>query len=199
MYRPHTPLISDKRERLTCARVHLSPPVSSLLRSELVVANRLLAGLDEHALHGTPPVVLIGRPHAVNLSLAPNGVAVLLARHAQIDVGAHVLEAHGLVALPVVAVALNGPHVQVVAFAVLSKRADLLWVGGWQEVSQRRSTVLPALRTSLRPTWLLDSGELKWWVWRFRPVFMCVMRMPWPHLMATPRWHGRSGCPRICQ
>lgn len=33
---------------------------------------------------------------------------------------------HGLVALPVVAVALYGPHVQVVTFAVFSKSADLL-------------------------------------------------------------------------
>lgn len=94
------------------------------------MAKRLLAGLDEHALHGAPPVVLVGGSHAVDLPLAPDGVSVLLARHAQVDISAHVLEAHGLLALPVVAVTLNGPHVQVVAFAVLPKGADLLWVAG---------------------------------------------------------------------
>ena len=35
-------------------------------------------------------------------------------------------EAHSLIALPVGAVALHCPHVQVVAFAVLSEGTDLL-------------------------------------------------------------------------
>lgn len=95
-------------------------------RSELIVAQQLLAGLDEDPLHGAPPVVLVGSAHAVHLALAADGVAVLLARHAQKDVRAHVLEAHCLVALPVVAVALHRPQVQVVALAVLSESADLL-------------------------------------------------------------------------
>lgn len=90
------------------------------------MAQRLLAGLDVDTLHGAPPVVLVGRSHAVHLALASDGVAVLLARHAQKDVGAHVFETHSLVALPVVTITLHGPHVQVVTFAVLSKSADLL-------------------------------------------------------------------------
>lgn len=107
------------------------PPVHSPeWRSELVVANWILAGLDKHTLHRPPPVVQVGRPHAVNLSLASDGVAVLLACHAQIHVSAHVFKAHGLIALPVVAVTLNGPYVQVVTLAILSKSADLLWMGG---------------------------------------------------------------------
>lgn len=110
-----------------------SLPSSTEWRSELVVAHWVLAGLDKHPLHGAPPVVLVGRPHAVDLSLAPDGVAVLLARHAQVDVGAHVFEAHGLLALPVVAVTLDGPHVQVVALAVLSKSADFLWMTGGRD------------------------------------------------------------------
>lgn len=140
-------------------------------RSELVVADRTGAGLDEHALHRPPPVVLVGRSHAVNLSLAADGVAVLLARHAQVHVSAHVLEAHGLLALPVVAVTLDGPHVQVVSFSVLSKGADLL------RTAAGRQRHLLSTAAHLCLTWLLDSGEVKWCVWRFRPVFMCVMRM----------------------
>lgn len=90
------------------------------------MTQRLLAGLDVHTLHGAPPVVLVGSSHAVHLMLAPDGMAVLLARHAQKDIGAHMFETHRLVTLPMVAVTLHGPHVQVVAFAVLSESADLL-------------------------------------------------------------------------
>lgn len=118
-------------ENLRASHVH----VRTVPGSELVVAKRVQAGLDEHALHGAPPVVLVGGPHAVDLPLAPDGVAVLLARHTQVHVRAHVLEAHGLVTLPVVAVALDAPHVQVVAFAVLPKRADLLWGAGGASAS----------------------------------------------------------------
>lgn len=104
--------------------------------SELVVAQRLLTGLDEDALHGTPPVVLVGRAHAVHLALAADGVAVLLPCHTQEDVGANVFKAHGLVTLPVDAFALHRPHIQVVALAMLSERADLLQttqIGGGKE------------------------------------------------------------------
>lgn len=97
-----------------------------MMMSEFVVALWLLAGLDEDALHGAPPGVLAGGAHAVHLALATDGVAVLFARHAQEDVGSHVFEPHRLVAPPVDAVALHRPHVQVVAFAILSKGADLL-------------------------------------------------------------------------
>lgn len=86
----------------------------------------LQAGHDEDALHGAPPVVLVGSGHAVHLALAADGVAELLARHAQEDARAHVLEAHHLVALPVDTVALHRPHVQVVALAVLPEGAHLL-------------------------------------------------------------------------
>lgn len=94
--------------------------------SELVVAQRLLAGLDEDAFHDAPPVVLVGRGHAVHLTLAADWVAVLLPRYTEEDVGAHVFKANGVVALPMVAVALHHPHIQVIALAVLSERADLL-------------------------------------------------------------------------
>lgn len=96
--------------------------------SELVVAHWLLAGLDEDTLHGAPPVVLVGRAHAVHLALAADGVTVLLPRYTQEDVSAHVFEAHGLVALPMDAVTLHRPHIQVIALAMFSKRADLLVV-----------------------------------------------------------------------
>lgn len=107
------------------------------------MTNWILAGLDEHALHRLPPVVLVGRPHAVNLSLASNGVAILLARHAQIDISAHVFKAHGFVTLPEVAVTLNGPDVEVIAFAVLSESADLLWVARRAERVQRSCPTPP--------------------------------------------------------
>lgn len=96
------------------------------LPSELVVAYGFLARLDEDALHGAPPVVLVGRPHGVHFTLAPDGVSILLPCHAQIDVGAHVFEAHVFVPLPVVAVTLHRPDVKVVPFAVVSEGADLL-------------------------------------------------------------------------
>lgn len=94
--------------------------------SELIVALWLLAGLDENTLHGAPPVVLVGGAHAVHLALAANRVAILLACHAQKDIGAHVFEAHSLIALPVDTVTLHLPHIQTVTFTVLSKGADLL-------------------------------------------------------------------------
>lgn len=95
--------------------------------SQLIVAQRLQAGLDEDPLHRAPKVVLVGGVHAVHLPLTADGVSVLLAGDAQEDVGAHVFEAHHLVPLPVVAIALNRPHVQVVPLAVLSKRTNFLW------------------------------------------------------------------------
>lgn len=87
---------------------------------------RLLAGLDEHALHGCPPAVLAGGAHAVNLPLAADRVAVLFARHAEKRLGPEVFKAHGLVAAPEHGVALHRPHIQVIALAVLSEGADLL-------------------------------------------------------------------------
>ena len=44
---------------------------------------------------------------------------------------------HGLVALPVVAIALHGPYIQVVTFAIFSKSADLL-----QMIQQRIGIVV---------------------------------------------------------
>lgn len=90
------------------------------------MAQRLLAGLDEHALHGAPPVVLVGRAHAVDLPLTLDGVAVLFPRHAQVHAGARVLEADSFIALPVDAVTLHRPDVQIVALTVLPERTDLL-------------------------------------------------------------------------
>lgn len=109
-----------------------------MMMSEFIVAQRFLAGLDEDALHSTPPVVLIGRAHAVHLPLSTYGVAILFARHTQEDVGAHVFEAHSLVALPVNAFTLNRPHVQVVTLAILSESTHLLWM-----VQRRREAFVP--------------------------------------------------------
>lgn len=95
-------------------------------RSELVVAYWVLARLDEDALHGAPPVVLVGRSHGVHFTLTPDGVSILLPCHTQINAGAHVFEAHVFIPLPVVAVTLHRPCVKVVPFAVVSERADLL-------------------------------------------------------------------------
>ena len=106
--------------------------------SELIVAQWLLAGLDEYTLHGAPPVVLVGRAHAVHLALAADGVAVLLPRYTQEDVSAHVFKAHGLVALPLDAVTLYRPHIQVVALAMLSERTDLLQTTQMGEGKEKR-------------------------------------------------------------
>lgn len=91
------------------------------------MAQWLLARHDEHALHGAPPVVLVGGSHGVHFTLTPDGVSILLPCHAQVNAGAHVFETHVLVSLPVLAVTLHRPHVQVVPLAVVSKRTDLLW------------------------------------------------------------------------
>lgn len=99
------------------------------MTSELVVSQWLCARLDEHALHGAPPVVLIGGVHAMHLSLSADGVAVLFAGDAQKHVRACVFEAHCLVPVPVDAVALHRPHVQIVALAILAKSAHLLVIG----------------------------------------------------------------------
>lgn len=96
------------------------------------MVQRHLAGLQEDALHGAPPVVLVSSTHAVHLLLAADGVAVLLPGHTQEDVGAHVFEAHILLALPVDAITLDRPHVQIVSLAVLSKSADLLQATQWE-------------------------------------------------------------------
>ena len=70
--------------------------------------------------------MLVGGAHAMHLPLTADGMAVLLACHAQEDIGAHVFEAHRLVTLPVDGIALHCPQIQVVTFAVLSKGTDLL-------------------------------------------------------------------------
>lgn len=96
------------------------------LPSELIVAYGFLARLDEDALHGAPPVVLVGRSHGVHLALTPDGVSILLPCHTQINVGAHVFEAHVFFSLPVVTVTLHCPDVEVVPFAIVAERADFL-------------------------------------------------------------------------
>lgn len=94
--------------------------------SQLIVAKRLQAGLDEDPLHRAPKVVLVGGVHAVHLPLTADGVSVLLTGDAQEDVGAHVFETHHVVPLPVLAIALNRPHVQIVSLAILPERTDFL-------------------------------------------------------------------------
>lgn len=116
----------NKKPESARTHTHIHALCLLVMRSELVVAQGLLAGLDEDAFHGTPPVVLVGRAHAMHLALAADGVAVLFARHGQEDVGAHMFEAHSLVTLPVDAITLHHPHIQVIALTVLSKCTDLL-------------------------------------------------------------------------
>ncbi len=105
-------------------------------RSELIMAHRLLRGLDEDTLHWAPPVVLVRGAHAVHFALATDWVAILLACHAQEDVCAHMFEAHSLITLPVDAVALYCPNVQVVTLTIFTKSADLLQTtdGGGKEM-----------------------------------------------------------------
>lgn len=98
----------------------------TVMMSELIMPQRLLAGLDEDALHGAPPVVLVGSAHAVHLALTTDGVAVLLPGHTQVNIGAYVFEANGFIALPVDAVTLHFPDVQVITLATLPECADLL-------------------------------------------------------------------------
>lgn len=98
----------------------------SVMMSELIVAQRHLAGLEEDTLHGAPPVVLVRSAHSMHLPLAADGVAILLACYAQEDISANVFEAHSLIALPVDAITLHCPHVQVVTLAILSKGTDFL-------------------------------------------------------------------------
>lgn len=102
-------------------------------RSELVMAHWLLAGLDENTLHGAPPVVLVGRFHAMHFTLAPDWVSILLPGHAQINVGAHMFETHVLISFPEVAITLHCPNIQVIPFTILSKSADLLQTTRWRK------------------------------------------------------------------
>lgn len=103
-----------------------------MMSSELfmMVSQRFLAGENEDTLHSLPVVVLVGSAHAVDLPLPPDGVAVLLARHAQEGIGADVFEAHRLVPLPDGVVTLHPPHVQVIPLAILTERTHLLKVDG---------------------------------------------------------------------
>lgn len=57
----------------------------------------------------------------MNLPLAADGVPVLLPRDGQEHLGAHVLEAHGILPLPVRTTALHNPEIQVIAFAIIPK------------------------------------------------------------------------------
>ena len=106
-----------------CASPH------GMMSSQLIVASGLLAGLDKHALHDTPVVVLVGRCHGVHLPLPADGVSVLLPCDAQVHAGARVLEAHSVVTLPHLPAALDRPHVQVIPLAVLPERTHLLETG----------------------------------------------------------------------
>lgn len=94
--------------------------------SEFIMPEWILAGLNEHAFHGAPQVVLVGSAHAVHLALATDRVAVLLACDAKEDVCAHVFEAHRLITVPVDSITLDCPHVQIVTLSILSKGADFL-------------------------------------------------------------------------
>lgn len=82
---------------------------------------RVQAGFDEDSLHGLPIVVVVGSSHAMDLSLASNGVAVLLPRDGQEHLGPHVLEAHGILPLPESPTALHNPEIQVISFAIIPK------------------------------------------------------------------------------
>ena len=95
-----------------------------------------LVGLDVDALGYSPRVLLVGIGEAGDLQLAADRSAVLIARQVQVHVCLLVLEAHGGVAAPQLAVALDRPVVALVALAVLAVGAHLLVVG------QRRLEVM---------------------------------------------------------
>lgn len=57
----------------------------------------------------------------MNFPLTSNGVAVLLPRDGQEHLGPHVLEAHGILPLPVSPTALHNPDIQVISFAIIPK------------------------------------------------------------------------------
>lgn len=57
----------------------------------------------------------------MNFPLASNGVAILLPRDGQEHLSPHVLEAHGILPLPVSPTALHNPEIQVISFAIIPK------------------------------------------------------------------------------
>lgn len=85
-----------------------------------------LAGFNEDALHCPPVAVWAADHHAMHLSLAMDGSAVLLACHRQQSLGGRVLEADRLVPLPDGACAQDRPLVQMITLTVLTKGTDLL-------------------------------------------------------------------------
>lgn len=82
---------------------------------------RVQTRFDEGSFHGFPIVVVVGSRHAMNFPLTSNGVAVLLPRDGQEHLGPHVLEAHGILPLPVSPTALHNPDIQVISFAIIPK------------------------------------------------------------------------------
>lgn len=118
---------------VTQARQDLGPRISiskqrsqmkhfgSRANSELIMFCRVQTGFDEDSLHGFPIVVVVGSRHAMDLPLASDGVAVLLPRDGQEHVGPHVLEAHGILPLPVSPTALHNPEIQVISFTIIPK------------------------------------------------------------------------------
>ena len=90
-------------------------------------------GLDEDAFHGLPRIVCIGTGHVKHFVLPTDGASILLLSDWQEHRGAHVLEAHSGLPLPVLPLAAHGPQIQVVTLTVFPKGAH----------------------------WLLDSGEGK--------------------------------------
>lgn len=120
-----------------------------VMMSELVMAYQLLAGLNEDALHGAPPVVLVGGAHAMHLPLAADGVAILLPCHTQEDVRAHMFESHSLITLPVDTLTLHCPQVQVITLAILSKGANLLETTQTDRRKERFIQICPAARLAV--------------------------------------------------
>lgn len=116
------------------------------------------AGLDEDAFHGLPRIVCVGAGHAMHLMLPTDGAPILLAGDGQEHRGAHVLEAHGGLPLPVLPRAAHNPQVKVVTLTVFPKGAHLLWVwagGGGGVVTTEgtlsQSPVVTRLAAALTP------------------------------------------------
>lgn len=122
---------------------------------ELIMMAQLCTRLDEHALHGLPVIVVVGMRQAVHLPLPTDGVVVLFPSDAEEDLGTLVLEAHGLISLPVCPTALHGPHVQVVALAVLPESTHFLGVEMDRGTSAKLKADTGLRNTQQRPLCLL--------------------------------------------
>lgn len=79
--------------------------------------------------------------------------------------------------------------------------------GTRHDPSDKAGPVLPRERHRARGPWLVilvgtwfpESGEVKRWLCRLRPVPRCVRRMACPQRTGVPRWHTAAVRPRTRQ